>query len=68
MMYSQENGLRVKVPAFCANELIKHLPEGVKPTRYIIDLILRDLATKKKDHSTSDDATRNYNQDSTQPS
>lgn len=40
MMYSQENGLRVKVPAFCANELIKYLPEGVKPTRYIIDLIL----------------------------
>jgi hypothetical protein len=68
MMYSQENGLRVKVPAFCANELIKHLPEGVKPTRYIIDLILRDLATKKEDHNTSDDATRNYNQDSTQPS
>ncbi len=61
MMYSQENGLRVKVPAFCANELIKYLPEGVKPTRYIIDLILRDLATKKKDHSTSDENSTGNN-------
>ncbi len=56
-MYSQENGLRVKVPAFCANELIEYLPEGVKPTRYIVDLILKDLAKKKKDHKISDEDT-----------
>lgn len=67
-MYSQENGLRVKIPAFCANELVKHLPEGVKATRYIVDLILKDLANKKRGSHISDDATRNYNQDSTQPS
>ena len=67
-MYSQENGLRVKIPAFCANELVKHLPEGVKATRYIVDLILKDLANKKRGSHISDDATRNYNQDSAQPS
>jgi hypothetical protein len=68
MVYSQENGLRVKIPAFCANELARHLPEGVKATRYIVDLILKDLANKKRGSHISDDATRNYNQDSTQPS
>ncbi|QQA60842.1 hypothetical protein JC965_23795 [Aeromonas caviae] len=68
IMYSQENGLRVKIPAFCANELAKHLPEGVKATRYIVDLILKDLANKKRGSHISDDATRNYNQDFTQPS
>lgn len=61
MMYSQENGLRVKVPAFCANELIKYLPEGVRPTRYIVDLILKDLAYKKKDHNKRDENSTGNN-------
>ena len=60
-MYSQENGLRVKVPAFCANELIKYLPEGVKATRYIVDLILKDLATKEDHNKRDENSTGNNN-------
>ncbi|CAJ1899510.1 MULTISPECIES: hypothetical protein [Aeromonas] len=61
MVYSQENGLRVKIPAFCANELVKHLPEGVKATRYIVDLILKDLAIKKKDRDKRDENSTGNN-------
>ncbi|HGE8269929.1 TPA: hypothetical protein ACGD2I_004492 [Aeromonas hydrophila] len=61
-MYSEQNGLRVKLPAFVANDLIKYLPEGMKPTRFIVNLILMELAKKKRGSHTSDDAIRDNNE------
>lgn len=53
-MYSDQNGLRIKLPSFVANQLVEYLPEGVKATRYLVDLILQDLAKHKKESHTSD--------------
>lgn len=53
-MYSDQNGLRIKLPSFVANQLVEYLPEGVKPTRFIVGLILDEMAKHKKESLQSD--------------